>query len=104
MFLWGPWMDPPYIALCIATLVISGTSQMYLKSTFNKWSGVTNSSSLAGDQLRERLVRWVEFCGHSWGSDGHQLQGPARRPARSTDLAPQHLDRPSELGDRSVPS
>ena len=52
-----------YLVLFIVTLVISGAAQVYIKSTFGKWSGVRNSSGLAGVQVGEKLVRDVDFGG-----------------------------------------
>jgi Zn-dependent membrane protease YugP len=63
MFLWGLWIDPLYLVLFIATLVISGAAQFYIKSTFGKWSKVGNSAGLSGVQMGERLVDGVDFGG-----------------------------------------
>jgi len=63
MFLWGLWIDPLYLVLFFATLVISGASQVYIRKTFGKWSGITNSSGLTGVQIGEKLVRDVDFGG-----------------------------------------
>ena len=65
MFLFGLWIDPLYIVIFIVTLVISGASQVYIKSTFGKWSKVTNSSGLSGVEVGERLVQRASFGGAS---------------------------------------
>jgi Zn-dependent membrane protease YugP len=70
VFLWGLWIDPLYIVLFVVTLVISGASQLYIKSTFGKWSGVRNSSGLSGVQIGERLVSGVDFGGASGTATG----------------------------------
>ena len=70
MFLWGLWVDPLYIVLFVVTLVISGASQLFIRSTFGKWNGVTNSSRLAGVQVGERLVRGVDFGGARGSATG----------------------------------
>jgi Zn-dependent membrane protease YugP len=63
MFLWGLWIDPLYLVLFVVTLAISGASQLYIRSTFAKWSGVRNGSGLSGVQIGERLVNGVDFGG-----------------------------------------
>jgi len=59
MLLWGLHIDPLYVVLFFATLFISGASQLYIRKTFGKWSGVTNSSGLTGVQIGEKLVAGV---------------------------------------------
>jgi Zn-dependent membrane protease YugP len=61
MFMFGLWIDPLYIVLLVVTLIISGASQLYIKRTFGKWSGVRNSAGLSGVQIGERLVSGVDF-------------------------------------------
>jgi|GEM_PF-4313815 len=56
MFLWGLYIDPLYLVLFFATLIISGAAQLYIRSTFSDWSGVSSSGGLAGEQIGERLV------------------------------------------------
>ena len=63
MFLWGLWIDPLYLVLFFATLIISGAAQFYIKSQFSKWSAVRNSAGLAGERIGERLVAGVDFGG-----------------------------------------
>ncbi len=70
MFLWGLWIDPLYLVLFIVTLVISGAAQLYIKSTFAKWSAVRNSSGLAGVRVGERLVAGVDFGGARGAATG----------------------------------
>ncbi len=70
MFLWGLWIDPLYLVLFIVTLVISGAAQLYIKSTFAKWSAVRNSSGLAGVHVGERLVAGVDFGGARGAATG----------------------------------
>ena len=69
MFLWGLWIDPLYIVLIVATLVISGAAQIFIKSQFGKWSGVRNSAALTGIQIGERLGQDIHFEGAPAGSD-----------------------------------
>jgi Zn-dependent membrane protease YugP len=70
MFLWGLWIDPLYIVLLVVTLVISGASQLYIRSTFGKWSKVSNSAQLSGQQVGERLVQRAVFGAASGAATG----------------------------------
>ncbi|HRV95640.1 MAG TPA: zinc metallopeptidase [Anaerolineae bacterium] len=50
------FIDPNYFwYVFIPTLLISGGVQLYLKSTFNKWGGVRNSSGINGMQVGQQL-------------------------------------------------
>ena len=57
MFMWGLYIDPLYLVLFIVTLVISGGAQLYIRSTFSRWSQVANCAGLSGVEVGERLVR-----------------------------------------------
>ncbi len=70
MFLWGLWIDPLYLVLFIATLVISGAAQVFIKSQLGKWSGVRNSAGLAGVHIGERLIEDVDFGGARGSATG----------------------------------
>jgi hypothetical protein len=63
MLLWGLYIDPLYIVLFIVTLVISGASQLYIRSTFSRWNSVANSAGLSGAQVGEQLVMRASFGG-----------------------------------------
>lgn len=64
------FFDPLYLVVLIATLVISGAAQLYIRSTFGKWSKVRNGAGMAGVQVGERLVRGVSFGGASGPATG----------------------------------
>ena len=50
------FIDPVYLwFVFIPVLVISAGVQIYLKSTFNKWSNVRNSSGVNGTQVGQQL-------------------------------------------------
>jgi Zn-dependent membrane protease YugP len=70
MFLWGLWIDPLYLVIFVVTLVISIGAQLYIKSTFGKWSQVASSSGLAGAQVGERLVQTSDFGGSRGAATG----------------------------------
>ncbi len=70
MFLWGLWIDPLYIVLFIATLVISGAAQFFIRSQFGKYSAVRNTAGLAGAQVGQRIVDNVDFGGNRGSATG----------------------------------
>jgi Zn-dependent membrane protease YugP len=63
MFLWGLWVDSLYLVLFIVTLVISGASQLYIKSTFAKWNKVDDGVRLSGLEIGQRLLTRTSFGG-----------------------------------------
>ena len=70
MLFWGMYIDPLYLVLFIVTLVISGASQYYVRSTFGRWSQVANSAGLSGVQVGERLVAGQAFARHGGVGSG----------------------------------
>jgi Zn-dependent membrane protease YugP len=53
--------DPLYIALFVVTLLISGGAQLYIKSTYGKWSRVPNSLGLSGAEVAAYLRDHARF-------------------------------------------
>jgi Zn-dependent membrane protease YugP len=49
------FFDPLYLVVIVATLVISGGAQMYIKSTYGRWGQVPNSAGLTGAQVAAHL-------------------------------------------------
>lgn len=49
------FFDPLYIGLIVATLIISGGAQLYIRSTHGRWSKVANGARLGGAQIAELL-------------------------------------------------
>jgi Zn-dependent membrane protease YugP len=70
MLLWGLYIDPLYLVLFVVTLVISGASQLYIRSTFARWSQVANSAGLSGVQVGQRLVSGPAFATHGGAGAG----------------------------------
>ena len=70
MLFWGMYIDPLYLVLFLVTLVISGASQYYVRSTFGRWSQVANSAGLSGVQVGERLVAGQAFARHGGVGSG----------------------------------
>ena len=69
MFLWGLWIDPLYLVLFFATLIISGAAQLFIRSQFGKYSAIRNSAGLTGVQVGERLGQSIHFPDAPPGSD-----------------------------------
>jgi Zn-dependent membrane protease YugP len=52
------FFDPTYIILVfVPTLIITGLAQMWVKSAYQKWSGVGNSRRVTGYDTAEILIR-----------------------------------------------
>ena len=49
------FFDPLYILVIIATLVVSGGAQLYIRSTYGRWGKVANAAGLTGAQVAEFL-------------------------------------------------
>jgi Zn-dependent membrane protease YugP len=49
-------LDPVYLLLMLVTLVISGGAQLYVTSTYKKWSNVRNGPGLTGMQVGQAIV------------------------------------------------
>jgi Zn-dependent membrane protease YugP len=49
------FFDPLYLVLILATIVISGGAQMYIRSTYGRWAQVANGAGLTGAQVAEFL-------------------------------------------------
>ena len=49
------FFDPLYILVIVATLVVSGGAQLYIRSTYGRWSKVANAAGLTGAQVAEFL-------------------------------------------------
>jgi uncharacterized protein len=53
--------DPLYFLLIIATLVVSGGAQMYIRTTYGRWGKVPNSAGLTGAQVADFLRSNARF-------------------------------------------
>ena len=70
MLLWGLYIDPLYIVLFVATLVISGAAQLFIRSQFGTYGAVRNGAGLSGVQIGERIVDNVDFGGQRGDATG----------------------------------
>ncbi len=58
------WIDPTYFwCVFIPTILISLFVQIYLKSTFNKWSQIRNSAGVTGMQVGQILFNKTSLNG-----------------------------------------
>jgi Zn-dependent membrane protease YugP len=55
------FFDPLYIGLIVVTLVISGGAQLYIRSTYGRWSRIQNGPRLSGAQVVELLRDRASF-------------------------------------------
>ena len=55
------FFDPLYIGLIVVTVLISGAAQLYIRSTYGKWSKVANGARLSGAQIAEFLRERAAF-------------------------------------------
>jgi Zn-dependent membrane protease YugP len=53
--------DPLYIGLIVVTVLISGAAQLYIRSTYGRWSRVPNGARLSGGQIAEFLRERATF-------------------------------------------
>ena len=53
--------DPLYILVIVATLLVSGGAQLYIRSTYGRWSRVANAAGLSGAQVAEYLRDHAQF-------------------------------------------
>jgi Zn-dependent membrane protease YugP len=61
------FFDQSYLLLIIATLVISGGAQLYIRSTYGRWSRVPNSAGVSGAHVAELLRQRARFGDHPGG-------------------------------------
>ena len=59
------FFDPLYLVLILATIVISGGAQMYIRSTYGRWAQVANSAGLTGAHVAEFLRSNARFGSRS---------------------------------------
>ena len=57
------FFDPLYIGLIVVTLVISGGAQLYIRSTYGRWSQVQNGPRLSGAHVAQLLRERADFGG-----------------------------------------
>lgn len=83
--------DPLYILVIIATLVVSGGAQLYIRSTYGRWSRVQNGAGLSGAQVAEYLRDHAPF--------GNR---PGREAITAIKVSPGQLSDHFDPRDRSL--
>ena len=83
--------DPLYILVIIATLVVSGGAQLYIRSTYGRWSRVQNGAGLSGAQVAEYLRDNAQF--------GNR---PGREAITAIKVSPGELSDHFDPRDRSL--
>jgi len=85
------FFDPLYIALIVVTLVISGGAQLYIRSTYGRWSQVQNGPRLSGAQVAELLRDRADFGGR-----------PGHEAITAINVVPGNLSDHFDPRDRSL--
>ena len=85
------FFDPLYIGLIIVTVLISGAAQLYIRSTYGRWSRVANGARLSGTQIAEFLRERATF--------GNQ---PGTQAITALKIVPGNLSDHFDPRDRSL--
>jgi len=56
MTVWGWYIDPLYLLIFVITFIIAIVTQLYMISTFRRWSNVKNGASLTGGQVGQQII------------------------------------------------
>jgi Zn-dependent membrane protease YugP len=59
------FFDSGYLIFFIAIIVVSGAAQLYIRSTYGRWSRVPNGAALSGGQVAEYLRDHAPFGNRS---------------------------------------
>ena len=59
------FFDPIFLIFFIAIIVVSGGAQLYIRSTYGRWSKVPNGAGLSGGQVAEYLRDHAPFGNRS---------------------------------------
>ncbi len=90
--------DPLYILVIVATVVVSGAAQLYIRSTYGRWSRVANGAGLSGAQVAEYLRDNAPF-GITTGGSG---RGSGRQAITAINVTPGELSDHFDPRDRSL--
>jgi uncharacterized protein len=85
------FFDPLYIALIVATLLIAGGAQLYIRSTYGRWSKVPNGARLSGAQIADFLRERATFG-----------DKPGREAITAIKMVPGNLSDHFDPRDRSL--
>jgi uncharacterized protein len=59
------FFDPVYLIFFVAIIIVSGAAQLYIRSTYGRWSRVPNGAGLSGGQVAEYLRDHAKFGNRS---------------------------------------
>ena len=85
------FFDPLYIGLIVVTVLISGAAQLYIRSTYGRWSRVPNGARLSGAQIADFLRDRATFG-----------DKPGREAITAVKLVPGNLSDHFDPRDRSL--
>ncbi len=85
------FFDPLYIGLIVVTVLISGAAQLYIRSTYGRWSRVPNGARLSGAQIADFLRERATFG-----------DKPGREAITAINLVPGNLSDHFDPRDRSL--
>jgi uncharacterized protein len=85
------FFDPLYLGLIVVTVVISGGAQLYIRSTYGKWSRIGNGARLSGGQVAQFLRERAPFGGQ-----------PGQRAISAIKVVPGDLSDHFDPRDRSL--
>jgi uncharacterized protein len=85
------FFDPLYIGLIVATLLIAGGAQLYIRSTYGRWNRVPNGARLSGAQIAEFLRERATFGDR-----------PGREAITAIKMVPGNLSDHFDPRDRSL--
>jgi Zn-dependent membrane protease YugP len=63
MFMFGFYIDPLYLVVFFVTIVISLAAQLFIRSQYNRWSGVRNGPDLSGTEVGYAIVNRTALGG-----------------------------------------
>jgi Zn-dependent membrane protease YugP len=59
------FFDPVYVIFFVAIIIVSGAAQLYIRSTYGRWSRVPNGAGLSGSHVAEYLRDHARFGNRS---------------------------------------
>jgi len=75
MAFWGWYIDPLYLVIFGLTFIIAIATQLYMGSTYRKWSNVKNSASLTGGQVGSQIINRTKL-----GMNPEAIDTPLKTP------------------------
>ncbi|TVR18959.1 MAG: zinc metallopeptidase [Anaerolineaceae bacterium] len=90
------WFDMNYLLLVmIPSLLLSGAAQMYVTSSFSRWSETRNSSNMTGAEVGRRLAQLPELGGVRFEGTPGKLSDHYDPSSHVVRMSPDVATRPS---------